>query len=359
MKVAIITDTHFGARNDSVIFLDYQARFLSDVFFPFLKNNGITTVLHLGDLVDRRKYVNFHTASRMKEDFILPLFRGRYNVHMILGNHDIFHKNKRDINAFDELLDSYSNDRIIDTFRVYKNPETIVLGDLPVLLLPWIAKDNEIETMKAIDNTSATVCMGHLELNGFVMNLGTVCENGMDASKFDKFDVVLSGHFHQKSQRENILYLGAPWEITWSDFDQPRGFHVLDTETLNIQFIKNPYSLFNKIVYNDAEKTQEELLAFAKDLQIHGTYCKIVVEQKSNPYTFDLFLREVEEHQPFDLKVVEQIIMHEYDEEIITSHDTVSILNKSVDSLEIQVNKKKLKGFINKLYDQAVSVGVE
>ena len=66
MKIAIITDTHFGAKGDSQIFLEHTFKFFEDVFFPTIKERGITNVLHLGDLMDRRKYVNFHTLHQMR-----------------------------------------------------------------------------------------------------------------------------------------------------------------------------------------------------------------------------------------------------------------------------------------------------
>ena len=54
MKIALITDTHWGVRNDNIAFIDNSKQFLSDLFFPTLEKEGIKTVVHLGDLVDRQ-----------------------------------------------------------------------------------------------------------------------------------------------------------------------------------------------------------------------------------------------------------------------------------------------------------------
>ena len=58
MKIALITDTHFGARNDSLLFLDFFRKFYENIFFPTLKERGIKEIIHLGDVVDRRKFIN-------------------------------------------------------------------------------------------------------------------------------------------------------------------------------------------------------------------------------------------------------------------------------------------------------------
>ena len=63
MKIALLNDTHFGARNDSPAFLDYFMRFYNEIFFPYLKDNNIKTLIHLGDVVDRRKFINFKTSE--------------------------------------------------------------------------------------------------------------------------------------------------------------------------------------------------------------------------------------------------------------------------------------------------------
>ena len=72
MKIAIITDTHFGARNDSVQFDEYFYQFYEGQFFPYLQKHNIKTVIHLGDVLDRRKFVSYRIAKNFRERFILP-----------------------------------------------------------------------------------------------------------------------------------------------------------------------------------------------------------------------------------------------------------------------------------------------
>ena len=95
MKIALITDTHWGVRNDQLAFLDNNKKFLDDIFFPYLDAHSIDTVIHLGDLVDRRKYLNINTAKRLRDDFIRPLHRREIRPYLIIGNHDTYYKNTK------------------------------------------------------------------------------------------------------------------------------------------------------------------------------------------------------------------------------------------------------------------------
>ena len=69
MKIAILNDTHWGARNDNAAIAEHQIKFYREVFFPYLRENGITTIFHLGDVTDRRKYINFVTAKNLEDNF--------------------------------------------------------------------------------------------------------------------------------------------------------------------------------------------------------------------------------------------------------------------------------------------------
>jgi DNA repair exonuclease SbcCD nuclease subunit len=172
LKVAIITDQHFGARNDSLTFLDFYQKFYDNTFFPTLDENGIDTVLILGDTFDRRKYVNFFSLQRAKEMFFDKLAERNIRVHMLAGNHDTYYKNTNDVNSPDLLLVEYGN---ID---VISKPETIIIDGTRICMMPWICPDNYQESMDVITNTTAEICMGHFEIAGFSMYRGMESHDG-------------------------------------------------------------------------------------------------------------------------------------------------------------------------------------
>ena len=137
MKIALITDTHFGARNDSLIFSDFFRKFYENVFFPTLKERGISDVIHLGDVVDRRKFINYKTLNSMKEILFIPLKEMGGNIKIIVGNHDIYYKNTLAVNSMTELTKGMSHVTVYD-----KPTEVSLTDDHKVLFVPWICDDN-------------------------------------------------------------------------------------------------------------------------------------------------------------------------------------------------------------------------
>lgn len=353
MKLGLITDTHWGIRNDSQIFYDYFKRFLDEVFFPSLEKQSIKQVIHLGDLVDRRKYINFLTLYRLHRDFLEEFEKRMIDLYIILGNHDVYYKNTNEVNAVRELIEGK-----YQFIHVIERAETLEFDGTPILLLPWICEENYKESMDEIKNTKAQIVMGHLELNGFEMFKGSISDHGMDHHLFDRFDVVCSGHYHHKSDTGNIHYLGAFAEYTWSDYDDPRGFHTLDTNTRELTFIRNPYRMFEKIWYDDTQKSASEVIGDAQ-FDIRNKMVKVIVKNKTNPYFFDLFIDALEKAGPTDLQVVEDHLNLDLmaDEDIVDeAEDTLTVCKKYIGQLNLSVDQKKLERVITNLYNEALQV---
>lgn len=351
MKVAIITDQHFGARNDSVAFLDFFQKFYDNTFFPTLDAHGINTVLILGDTFDRRKYVNFYALQRAKEMFFNKLAERGITVHMLAGNHDTYYKNTNEVNSPDLLLREYDNINVIDT------PQTIHLKyedmTADVLMLPWICPDNYVASMEEIKNTSATLCMGHLEVAGFAMYRGMESHEGLSKDTFNKFDYVFSGHYHHRSDDGHIYYLGNPYELTWQDYNDPRGFHLFNLNGRELEFIPNPYTMFARIEYDDKEKQVIDL----DSLDLQGKFVKLVVVNKTDYYKFDQFTQKLYNKGCAEVKIVENF--SEYEEGQIDGdinlEDTMSVLDNYIDSIETDSDKERIKQYMKMLYTEAVN----
>jgi DNA repair exonuclease SbcCD nuclease subunit len=351
MKIALITDTHWGIRNDSQVMLDNMKRFLDEVFFPTIEREHIQHVVHLGDLLDRRKYVNIATANRLRVDFIDPIFEKNLEMHHILGNHDVYYKNTNSVNGVHELLGTFAN------IHIYDKAEEVTVGDTKILFIPWINSENREHTLELIGKSNAQIVMGHLELNGYEMHRGHLSDHGDDPKLFDRYDCVFSGHYHTKSSSGNITYLGSPCQYTWSDFGDDRGFHIFDTDTRELSFYGNPHSSFRKIFYDDSKKEFEEISSFEAE-PYAGCYVKLIVQNKTNPYWFDMVVDKLEKIGVADLQVVEDHMNLDVidDTDIVNeAEDTMTILKKYVDGMVIN-DKKRVDNIITSLYNEAQSI---
>ena len=355
MKIALITDTHWGVRNDNIAFMDNSKKFLDEIFFPYLDTNNVRTVVHLGDLVDRRKYINFNTALRLREDFLHPLFERNIVLHIIAGNHDTYFKNTNRVNALSELVDQ----RYSDKFTIYDRfPREVEFDNLTVLMMPWICDENRQITLDKIKSTPAQIVFGHLELAGFEMYKGSMVSHGDDRNLFSRFDMVLSGHYHHRSSDGTIYYLGSHSEFTWSDYNDPKGFHILDTETRELTFVPNPYIMFEKVWYDDTEAGTKNSGVDIESLK--GKIIKVIVKQKTDPYKFDMFIDQIEKVGVLEMQIVEDHLnlAVETDEEIVDeAESTINIFKKYIDQVNSpNLNKNKLEQTIVELYNEAIAI---
>ena len=353
-KIALITDTHLGVRNDSLVFHENFRR-SAKFFFDYLDEHKIGHCIHLGDLYDRRKYVNFVTAKVCREAFLDEIQNRRIATYVILGNHDVYYKDTNSINALDELVAGrYPYVGIID------KPYETELDGCKILMLPWITADNREACLEMIKNTTAEVCMGHLELKGFTMFGNTVSDHGDDGSIFNKFDLVFTGHYHHKSSKGNIHYIGGFGEHTWADYNDPRGFTIFDTETRQFEFVRLPYRLFHMIAYDDVKHTDIIQKIQATDYSKYkDCYLKVVCVNRTNPYAFDMLLDKLYKAQPVDISVIEDISTfseNDPDSEIDQAEDTVTILDKYITGLTLPVNTDKMKSYMRDVYTEALSV---
>jgi DNA repair exonuclease SbcCD nuclease subunit len=343
MKVAIITDTHYGARKGSKHLHDYFEQFYENVFFPTLEEHGIDTVVHMGDAFDSRKSIDYQSLDWAKRVVFDKL--EKYNVHMIVGNHDCYFKNTNNTNSPELLLQTYSN------IKTYSEVSEVILDNLKVLFIPWINVENYENTVESIKNTSSVCAMGHLELNGFRAHRGHIMEDGMDSKLFEKFTKVFSGHYHTRSDNGRIFYLGNPYEMFWNDVNDTRGFTIFDTETLEHTPINNPYKLFYNIYYED---TNYKLF---NSSEYKEKIVKVIVRKKTKPKDFEKFIDKLYSSGVQDLKIVENFQIHESEEfKIDEEENTLSILNRYIDESELELDKSVIKGIFQNLYRRACEV---
>ena len=345
MKVAIITDQHFGARKGSKHLHDYFKQFYDDVFFPYIEEHGIDTIVDMGDTFDNRRSIDLWSLEWAKENYYDRLEKLGITVHTIVGNHTAYYKDTNAINSVDLLLKQYKN------VKIYSECTEVMLDRLQVLFIPWINAENTQSSIKSIKDSTSSCAMGHLELNGFRAHRGHVMEDGMESKLFDKFKRVFSGHYHTRSDDGQIFYLGNPYEMFWNDVNDTRGFHIFDTETLEHTPVNNPFKLFYNIYYEDTPHQMFDTTDYENKI------VKVIVKKKSSPKNFEKFIDKLYSAGIHELKIVENFEIQESEEfEVEDSENTISILNRYIDEAEIDCDKSIVKSILQKVYSQACEV---
>lgn len=352
MKVAILNDTHCGARNSSDIFIEYQRRFYEEVFFPYCEENGIKNVLHLGDYYEHRKYVNFKALNSNRKHFLEQLRKRGMTMDIIPGNHDVFYKNTNELCSLKELLGYYTSN-----VNIIMEPKVLDYDGCQIGVVPWINNENYAESMKFIETCPASILGGHFEIAGFEMHSGVINPHGMSIEPFKRFEQVWSGHFHTKSSGGNIDYLGSQMEFNWSDAEDAKHFHVFDTSTRSLTSVRNPITIFEKIYYDDTKTdySQVEVEQYA------DKFIKVVVVEKKDPFTFDRFVDRLQQIETHEIKIAEtfdEFAGENVEDAKVSVDDTEEMLDNYVDAVETDLDKDRMKGIMRGLFVEAQNLEV-
>lgn len=348
MKYAIVTDTHLSVRNDLESLAQHQNHFWEHVFFPILKERGINQILHLGDFFDKRQFVTVKSMHNLQDVFLKLLEDYDCKMDLIVGNHDILYRNTVDFNAPSNMFNN--NQRI----NVITKPTKIE----NILMVPWIAKNNAEECFDAMEKTDALYCFGHFEIAGFELHKGQVAESGLDKKIFLKFHKVLSGHFHTRSQNGNIIYVGSPFEMTWNDYNDMRGFHIFDTETGDLEFIPYEESMFFKVEYDNDNHFWQPY----KPKSLTGKFVKVIVKNKDSLIDFEHWVKKLQSYVPNEFQIYESTIdINGIEIEMENAEKALSnieIIQQKINAIpEDSTITKQTKAFINnymtKLYNES------
>jgi len=338
MKYVLITDQHFGLKNESEKFHENFQLFYDKVFFPYLEKSGIKNIIHLGDVFHARKKIDTQTLALAKRYFFDRLEAMDIKVDILLGNHDVYYKESNVPNAPALVLKNYKNVTVYDSYYELGN----------ILLLPWINKNNAEDVYDILKSTKCNVVMAHLELKGFKLNKKTTTDFGMSPKIFSRFDMVLSGHFHTKHSIDHIHYLGAPTEHTWIDVNDKKGFHEFDSKTLDLKFIENPYTMFTIMKYEENVDIDLTL--------VENRYVKLYADGIEDRTHLNSLVDKIEK-VCYDLTLIEDsnVDLSTVDSENIEVEDTSEIIKNYVLQLE-NIPHQAIYDLMNKAYLEANSI---
>jgi DNA repair exonuclease SbcCD nuclease subunit len=267
MKIFLLSDIHFGKSKGSEIFASELKKFLRDVFWPRVDSvNGEKAIIIAGDLFDIRSHIYVNTILDAQRELFDKIAERRIKTYILLGNHDIVYKNSLFPNSIAALVKNHDDIEIISEIK------TIPFSQLPITFCPWIVNDEMCDEIKA---HSGPLCIGHFEISTFEIAPGHKFDN--DKFTLDLvagFEKVYSGHFHFRSSKENITYIGTPYQQTRSEAGQAKGFFELtinDGKLVDEKFIKNPSLLYQSIeVHEDTDVIFEEFKEKIVDVFPHS-----------------------------------------------------------------------------------------
>lgn len=356
MKIAIITDTHWGVRGSSENFLEFFKNYYTNVFFPYLVKNDIKVILHGGDVFDNRRNVNAKVFDYFIKYFADEAAKHGISVFGIIGNHDCYNKSDNDIALVQGLANVIDNRNNDISFKFASEPYRLKIEDFEIDLIPWVNAQNYESTMEFVNSSQSKYCLGHFEFAGFTMYKNSVAHEGMDASLFKKYDKVMSGHFHQPSASANVIYLGSPYDTTWQDFGEPRGFTVLDTTDGGMKYIRTEETLFTEIKYQAGD---EEDITKYKD-----KFVRIIVDtikdddRKVHNKELDKFVKALE-LVAHDVKIVDntiKMVTKDSIDETAMLQDTSAVFGEYISkNVEEKLQSPVLK-FMTDLYNEALEL---
>ena len=205
-------------------------------------NNDYNNVILLGDVFHIRNHVSTFAINLLQNLF--EEFKDKH-FYIIVGNHDCKYKNTLHPNSIETCLGWIKNVTVIDKPTNIDN----------FLLIPWICDLNYIDCIDAIKKSKQKYCCGHFAINTFLMTRGIECRSSLKISDFDHFEKVFSGHFHLRQEKKNIIYVGSTTQETWTDYQDQKGYYVVDKD---VKFIEGPKQIYKHLVLDD-NKTKFKL----------------------------------------------------------------------------------------------------
>ena len=353
-RVWVLGALHFGVRSNSMEWLQIQKDFFENEFLPTLKKHYKPgdVLVQVGDTFDNRQSINIKVLNYAINIFerlgeILP-------VHIIVGNHDIWAKKTSEITSIDSL-------KWIPNVQVYTDPTEYIWNDRKILLMPW-RRDSEHEAETLANHPQSEIVFCHSEVRCIYLNSKVKNQHGNETNIYSKYTRVYSGHIHFRQEKDKLLMVGVPYQLTRSDMNNQKGFDLVDLKDMKETFFENtssPHFLrYNiKMLYDmPLGKFKEQIKNNFVDLYVPSEIAtssalsnlinkvqKIGRRIEPNIYQEDNFIDK-------DLYDLDEI------DEMQKSYSVMGLCEKYVDSSNFDKKlKKQIKEKLAQLYNNCVN----
>jgi len=263
-KFLLISDIHLGVNKNSAQKLNDIKKYLMDDVVNICNEQDIKNIIFLGDWFEIRESLNVNVINTSTK-IIRHLNNNNIHIYMIIGNHDLYYRNRTDVHSLDYLKE-HNNVTLID------NPTEFINGDHKYLMLPWGYNDLP-------ENEKYDCIFGHLDIIGAKMQ-GMVNTSGFNPVTLTSIaPLVFSGHFHLSNVYDTkygkIIMVGNPIQSAWGDYGNDKGVYILDTSTKKLEYSKilNKTSrIYRKIYWSDILAKRDDLT------NIEGNYVKFIID---------------------------------------------------------------------------------
>lgn len=242
-KIFLLGDLHLGVRNNSTEWFEIQKSFLLDFFIRKIEEDGFDpeqdVLFQAGDWNHVRESTNvriWNSSLDIAEALSNKFKRG---VYIILGNHDVYYKDRTDTHS----LKGY--DRMFPNFKIFEKPEVLQVNNKhKFLMLPWIESVDEISQVVLNHSGKVDYILCHADIKGFRLNKWATLEHGLEINDLQAFKRIYSGHIHIRQENLNSLYVGTPYHMDRGDRGNSKGFYILDFSTGDLveRFVENTES---------------------------------------------------------------------------------------------------------------------
>ena len=315
-KAVIFTDIHFGLNNDT-----YDDLCCDFIKYMVDKSQDCDTCLFLGDFFHTRHSLDVKTISKalLSLDILSKSYK---KVYMILGNHDMYFRNRRDIHSL-SIADKYPNITIIDT--------PTVIGDC--YMIPFLVNDENIEYKPA------KYVFGHFEESGFMVNKTVRYKDELNLDRYSTYKHVYSGHFHLRQTVKNFTYVGSVFCQNFGDAgdEDKRGFLKLSNDGTEefFSYENGPKYKFCKISQIDRlDIKPNTYLKIINDCpnMTHNQINEIVDNLSKNTNIFNLSVI------PYD----NDIVSEENTNQIINIENINDSIRKMISEMSIDTNNSNI-----------------
>lgn len=353
-RVWVLGDLHFGVRSNSLEWLEIQKDFFENLFIPTLKKHYKPgdVLVQVGDTFDNRQSINIRVLNYTINLFerlgeILP-------VHIIVGNHDIWAKKTNEVTSIDTL-------KWIPNVQVYTDPIEYDWNNRKILLMPW-RRDSAHEAETLADNPQSEIVFCHSEVRGIYLNSKVKNQHGNESNIYDKYTRVYSGHIHYRQEKNKLLMVGVPYQLTRSDMNNTKGFDLVDLETMEETFFENNIS--PKFMRYNIKMLYDMNLGNFKE-QIRNNFIDLYVP--SDVATTSALSNLINKVQKISRKIEPNIYQEDsmidkdlYDideiEEMQKNYSVLGLCEKYIDSSHFDKKlKKEIKQKLETLYNSCVN----